>query len=70
MTIPYADVTSFVVRKAKRLNPKIRIFARARDEVDAEGIYQAGADVVVIPEYVSGDKLVQKIDHFMKEKKL
>jgi Kef-type K+ transport system membrane component KefB len=69
-TIPYADVTAFVVRKAKRINPKIRIFARAPDRREAERIYKAGADIVIIPEYVSGDRFVQKIDHFLKEKKL
>lgn len=69
LTIPYPDVTSFVVRKAKRINPGIRIFARAPDRVEAERIYKAGADVVIIPEYVSGDRFVQKIDHFFREKK-
>jgi len=69
-TMPYADVTAFVVRKAKRINPKIRIFARAPDRREAERIYKAGADIVIIPEYVSGDRFVQKIDHFLKEKKL
>jgi CPA2 family monovalent cation:H+ antiporter-2 len=69
MTIPYADVTSFAVRKAKMLNPKIRVFARAHDAMDAERIYKAGADVVIIPEVVSGEKIVKKIDHFLKEKK-
>jgi CPA2 family monovalent cation:H+ antiporter-2 len=68
LTIPYPNVTSFVVRKAKRMNPKIRIFARAPDRVEAESIYKVGADVVIIPEYVSGDRFVQKIDHFFREK--
>ncbi len=70
LTIPYPDVTSFVVKKARRANPKIRIFARAPDRVEAERIYKAGADVVIIPEYVSGDRFVQKIDHFFREKKI
>lgn len=69
MTIPYADVTAYVVRKARILNPKIRIFARARDETDAEMIYKAGADIVIIPEIVSGENIVRKIEHFLKEKK-
>jgi CPA2 family monovalent cation:H+ antiporter-2 len=69
MTIPYADVTSYVVRKARKLNGKMRIFARARDEIDAEMIYKAGADIVVIPEVVSGENIVKKIDHYLKEKK-
>ncbi|MEE9323161.1 MAG: cation:proton antiporter [Candidatus Aenigmarchaeota archaeon] len=70
LTIPYADVASFVVRKAKRFNPKVRILARAHTEIDAERLYKAGADIVIIPEFVSAEKVVKKIEHFLKEKKL
>lgn len=70
LTIPYADVASFVIRKAKRFNPKVRILARAHTEIDAERLYKAGADIVIIPEFVSAEKIVKKIEHFLKEKKL
>ena len=70
LTIPYADTASFVVRKAKRFNEKVKILARAHTEMDAERLYRAGADVVVIPEFVSAEKIVKKIDHFLKEKRL
>jgi len=70
LTIPYADTSSFVIRKARRLNPGIRIIARAQNEQDAESLYLAGADAVIIPELVSAEKVVKKIDHFRKEKKL
>jgi CPA2 family monovalent cation:H+ antiporter-2 len=70
LTIPYADTSSFVIRRARRLNPGIRIIARAQSEQDAESLYLAGADAVIIPEIVSAEKIVKKIDHFRKEKKL
>ncbi|MFH1237006.1 MAG: cation:proton antiporter [Candidatus Aenigmatarchaeota archaeon] len=70
LTIPYADTSSFVIRRARRLNPGIRIIARAQCEQDAESLYLAGADAVIIPEIVSAEKIIKKIDHFRKEKKL
>jgi len=70
LTIPYADVASFVIRKAKRFNPKVRILARAHTEIDAERLYKSGADIVIIPEFVSAEKIVKKIEHFLREKKL
>ncbi|UCC92020.1 MAG: cation:proton antiporter [Candidatus Aenigmatarchaeota archaeon] len=70
LTIPYADIASFVVRKAKRSSSTIRILARAHTEMDAERLYKAGADIVIIPEFVSAEKIVKKIEHFLREKEL
>jgi CPA2 family monovalent cation:H+ antiporter-2 len=69
MTIPYPDVTSFVVAKARKQNPRIRIFARAHNAADAEKISRAGADFVVMPEAISGEVLVKNIERFLKGKK-
>ncbi len=70
LTIPYADISSFVIRKAKRGNEKVKILARAHSEIDSERLYKAGADVVIIPEFVSAEKIVKKIDHFLHGKGL
>jgi CPA2 family monovalent cation:H+ antiporter-2 len=70
LTIPFADTASFVVRKAKRFDEKIKILARAHSEIDAERLYKAGADVVIIPEFVSAEKIIKKIDHFLREREL
>ncbi|MCK5023965.1 MAG: NAD-binding protein [Candidatus Aenigmarchaeota archaeon] len=70
LTIPYADTASFVIRRAKRFNSNVRILARAHTEIDAERLYRAGADIVIIPEFVSAEKVVKKIEHFLREKKL
>ena len=59
-----------VIRKAKRGNERVKILARAHSEIDSERLYKAGADVVIIPEFVSAEKIVKKIDHFLHGKGL
>lgn len=70
ITIPYADASSFVIRKAKRMDSKIKILVRAHSEMDAERLYKAGADVVIIPEFVSAEKLIKKLDHVLSGKSI
>jgi CPA2 family monovalent cation:H+ antiporter-2 len=65
VTIPDVVTSGFVIGKAKRFNPDIKIFARAHSEDDAEALYRAGADFVVVPDFVSGGTLVRKIEHFL-----
>jgi Kef-type K+ transport system membrane component KefB len=69
LTIPYADLSSFVIRKAKRFNKNVKIFARAHSEMDAERLYMAGADVVIVPEFVSAEKIIKKVEHFLHGKR-
>ena len=65
VTIPDVEVSGFVIGKAKRFNPKIKIYARAHSEDEAEALYRVGADFVVVPDFVSGGTLVRKIEHFL-----
>ncbi len=69
LTIPFADISSFVIRKAKRFNKDVKIFARAHSEMDAERLYMAGADIVIVPEFVSAEKIIKKVEHSLYEKK-
>ncbi len=69
VTIPDVEVSGFIVGKAKRFNPSIKIYARAHSEDDANALYKAGADFVVVPDFVSGGTLVRKLDHFINSKK-
>ncbi|NIO20413.1 MAG: hypothetical protein GTN76_06640 [Candidatus Aenigmarchaeota archaeon] len=69
LTIPFADISSFVIRKAKRFNKDVKIFARAHSEMDAERLYMAGADVVIVPEFVSAEKIIKKVEHFLHGKR-
>lgn len=68
ITLPYADAASFVIKKTKRFNEKAKIIARAHTEFDAERLYKAGADIVIIPEFVSAEKIVRKVEHFLRGK--
>lgn len=69
VTIPDVEVSGFIVGKAKRFNPSIKIYARAHSEDDANALYKAGADFVVVPDFVSGGTLVRKLEHFIGSKK-
>ncbi len=69
VTIPDVEVSGFIVGKAKRFNPSIKIYARAHSEDDANALYKAGADFVVVPDFVSGGTLVRKLDHFISSRK-
>ncbi len=69
LTIPFADISSFVIRKAKRFNKDVKIFARAHSEADAERLYMSGADIVIVPEFVSAEKIIKKVEHFLHGKK-
>jgi CPA2 family monovalent cation:H+ antiporter-2 len=70
LTIPSAELSSFVIARARKYNPKLRIFARAHSELDAERLYKAGADIVIMPEFVSSKELIKRVDHFLREKKI
>jgi len=65
ITIPYADIASFVIKKTKRSNPDAKIFARAYSKNEADELYKAGADYVVVPEIISGQKIISKIGGIM-----
>ncbi|MFH1445044.1 MAG: cation:proton antiporter [Nanoarchaeota archaeon] len=65
-TIPDSNLASFVIRKARRFNPKINILARAHTTEDSEKLYKAGADYVVMPDLVSGEKIINLLGKFLK----
>ncbi len=69
VTIPDVETSGFVIGKAKRFNPKIKIFARAHSEDEAEALYRVGADFVVVPDFVSGGTLVRKTENFLSGRK-
>jgi len=66
ITIPDVNIASFIIRKAKRFNKKIKIFARAYHQGEAMQLHECGADFVVVPELVSGEKLIQAVGHVIK----
>lgn len=69
ITIPYNDTACFITRRAKRFNPVIKVFARAHTVKEAENLYNAGADFVVVPEFDSSEKVIKRLEEFFKRKK-
>lgn len=67
ITIPDDDASAFVIKKAKKLNKKIKIIARARYQEDAERLQRAGANIVVLPEYISGKRMVRELKKILKK---
>ena len=65
ITIPDIEIAGFVISKARRFNPGIKIYARAHCEEDAQVLYKAGADFVVVPDFVSGGMIIRKIEYFL-----
>jgi voltage-gated potassium channel Kch len=69
VTIPDIEIAGFVIGKAKRFNPNIKMYARAHSEEEAEALYRVGADFVVVPDFVSGGTLIRKMEHFLTGRK-
>jgi CPA2 family monovalent cation:H+ antiporter-2 len=66
ITIPDADTACFIIKRTRRFNKKAKIFARAYARHEKLILMQAGADFVIVPELVSGDKLIEQISKYVK----
>lgn len=53
-TVPDVVANSFLVDRAKRVNPKVLVFARAKDAEEAFELYNAGVDFVILPHFIGG----------------
>lgn len=51
----------FVVLTARRLNPRLRIIAKAIDEATRDKLQQVGADGVVMPEAIGGMRMASEL---------
>jgi len=63
-TIPDIEDNLLLIKKAKKINPKVMIFVVAIKIDDAFSLYQAGADYVILPQVIGGQKgfeLIKKI---------
>ena len=58
--IPDLEANLYIVRTVKEINPKVRVIAKAFTIPDALKIYEEGADYVVIPMRLAGDKLLRE----------
>ena len=53
--------------KTRRFNPKINILAKAHTKDDSDKLYKAGADYVIMPDVISGEKIVSLLGKFLKK---
>ena len=66
ITIPDADSACFIIKRARRFNKKVKIFARAYTRQEKRMLTEAGADYVIVPELVSGERLIEHISKYVK----
>ncbi len=65
VTIPDVDTSCFLIDKTRRFNPEATIFARAPSEKEAKNLYKAGANMVIVPDMVGGERIIQEIRAFI-----
>lgn len=66
ITIPDADAACFIIKRARRFNKKVKIFARAYTTQEKRMLMDSGADYVIVPELVSGERLIEHISKYVK----
>jgi Kef-type K+ transport system membrane component KefB len=57
--IPDLETNMFVVRTVKQMNHKVHVIARAMTLPEALQLYKAGADYVVVPMRLTGEKMLK-----------
>ncbi len=70
IAIPEIHHSIFLVEKAKRLNPKIHIFARAKRKKDALELYDHKVDFVIIPDIIGSNVFIKNIVSFLETGKV
>ncbi len=68
-TTPEESDNEFIIRIAKEKNPACRVIVRAHHLESARKLYEAGADYVVMPEYLSGKALAGHITDLISSQK-
>jgi len=67
-TIPDLEDNLLLIKKAKKLNAKAMVFVTARRISEALKLYDKGADYVILPQIISGQKGFELIQKMEKEK--
>ncbi|HPC10048.1 MAG TPA: NAD-binding protein, partial [archaeon] len=65
ITIPQFETTIKFLKTAKKINPKIKIYARANTEKEALKLYENGADFVIMPHILETNLLLEKITNLI-----
>ena len=70
LTIPDIDEACFVIRKAKRFNKKIKIFARVSSMIEEKEVCMAGADLIMVSKILTGHEIIRRLDEFLRKSKI
>ena len=55
-TVPDKNSSIVLVKRIKAANKKVKVILTANDGEDALALYKAGADYVIVPQILSGEK--------------
>jgi len=67
-TIPEIEDNMLLIKKTREINSKVPIFAVATRISEALDLYKAGADYVVLPQIIGGEKVFELIKKTKKDK--
>ncbi len=70
IAIPEITYSLYLVNKAKRINPKISIFARAKTKRDALNLYESKVDFVILPDVLGSNVFIKNIASFLETGKV
>ena len=68
-TIPRVDENIFILEYAKLINPKIHVIVTANHVGEAFQLYDFGADYVIVPHVLSGEKISMFLKDMLKSDK-
>jgi len=66
-TIPEEEENSLLIQKTKEINPKAMVFVTADTVDQALQLYDLGADYVILPRNLSGEKISELIEEYAKK---
>jgi Kef-type K+ transport system membrane component KefB len=66
-TVPGENDNLFLLDYVKKINPKIRVLLTAQHVHEAEKLYEKGADYVIVPHILSGEKVSLIIRKVLKD---
>ena len=68
-TVPNEEDSSFLLSYVKKRNSRIKILVTARHAYEADKLYEQGADYVILPNILSGEKVSLILRHALKDKR-
>ncbi len=70
IAIPDVFYALYLIDKAKRINPSISVFARAKTKKDALDLYEKEVDFVVLPDVIGSNIFIKNIASFLETGKV